>query len=71
MYFLVTGFLIRFFSGSGSVPIFLVNRFDDRSSSGNFDLHNVSELCNLLALEMIVQVYLLAILETNIHYFTP
>ena len=35
--FLGTGFLIRFFSGSGSVPVFGVDRFNDRFGSGNID----------------------------------
>jgi hypothetical protein len=35
MYFLVTGF-----SGSSSVPDFLVDRFDDQSGSGNFDFRS-------------------------------
>jgi hypothetical protein len=37
MYLLVTGFLIWFFSGIGSISVFLVDRFDDRSGYGNFD----------------------------------
>jgi hypothetical protein len=30
-------FVFQFFPGSGSVPVFWVDRFNDRSSSGNFD----------------------------------
>jgi hypothetical protein len=38
----VTGFLIRFFSGSGSVPVFWVDRFNNRSGSGNFDPYSTA-----------------------------
>jgi hypothetical protein len=36
----VTGFLIRFFSGSGSVPVFGVDRFNDRFGSCNIEMDN-------------------------------
>jgi hypothetical protein len=37
----VTGFFIRFFSGSGSVPVFGVDRFDDRFGSCNIDVDDL------------------------------
>jgi hypothetical protein len=42
----VTGFLIRFFSGSGSVSVFGVDWFNDRFGSGNIGLECVDHLFN-------------------------
>jgi hypothetical protein len=40
----VTGFLIRFFSGSGSIPVFGVDRFNDWFGSCNIDTDKVKAL---------------------------